>query len=96
MTTPLSLTTTQRPDGATVLAAVGEIDMSNADTFTRAMDDAGTGPLVVDLTAVKYLDSAGLAGLFAHAEHIRVVANQVLTPVLTVSGLSLLTVVDGT
>jgi len=58
MTTPLTLSTGQRPDGTAVLTAVGEIDMSNAGQLRDALDRAGTGPLVLDLTSCDYLDSA--------------------------------------
>jgi anti-anti-sigma factor len=98
MTTPLTLTTGARPDGAPVLTAAGEIDMSNADTFATALNDAATragdGPLVVDLTAVHYLDSAGLAALFERAERIRLVIGPLLAPLLEVSGLAELTTID--
>jgi anti-anti-sigma factor len=98
MTTELALTTGVRPDGAPVLTAVGEIDMSNADTFATALTDAVTGaaggPLVVDLTAVGYLDSAGLAALFEQAERIQVVSGNLLAPLLEVSGLAELTTID--
>jgi len=91
MTTPLTLSTSRRPDGSLVLTADGEIDMSNASQLGDALVQAGTGPVVVDLTAVGYLDSAGLTVLFSHADHIELVATALLTPVLTISGLTELT-----
>jgi anti-sigma B factor antagonist len=91
MTTPLTLSTGQRPDGTAVLTAVGEIDMSNAGQLRDALDRAGTGPLVLDLTSCDYLDSAGLTVLFTHADHIELVAAPLLVPVLKISGLSELT-----
>jgi anti-anti-sigma factor len=98
MTTALTLTTGNRPDGALVLTAAGEIDMSNAETFAAALIEAaghaGDGPLVVDLTAVEYLDSAGLAALFDQAERIRLVIGPLLAPLLEVSGLGELTTID--
>ncbi|WFE40796.1 STAS domain-containing protein [Micromonospora sp. WMMD998] len=96
MSTALTLTTSNGPDGARVLTAVGEIDLSNAATFAAALDDAlrpDGEPLVVDLTEVEYLDSAGLAVLFPHAERIALVAGPVLEPLLTISGLADLTTV---
>lgn len=88
MTTALSLTN----GPGTVLTAVGEIDMSNADTFAAALTSAVTvasgSPLTVDLTAVQYLDSAGLAALFAHADHIEVLTGPLLAPLLEISGLA--------
>ena len=100
MTTQLTLTPGRRADGADVLAAVGEIDMSNAETFAAALADALAAavpgrPLVVDLSGLDYLDSAGLATLFRHADRIEVVAGPLLTPLLTISGLSDLTTVHG-
>ncbi|MET0424433.1 MAG: STAS domain-containing protein [Actinoplanes sp.] len=95
MTTALTLSSGRRPDGAAVLTAVGEIDMSNSHTFADALAEAvgaaGEGRLVVDLTGVDYLDSAGLAGLFQHADRIDLLVNPVLNPLLTISGLSELT-----
>ncbi|HEX4257981.1 MAG TPA: STAS domain-containing protein [Streptosporangiaceae bacterium] len=91
MTTPLTLSTDQRPDGTAVLTAVGEIDMSNASQLRDALDRAGGGPLVIDLTSCEYLDSAGLTVLFTHADHIELVAAPLLVPVLNISGLSQLT-----
>ncbi len=99
MTTALSLDTAQRPDGTTVIMAVGEIDQSNVDAFAEALssslDHASGDPVVVDLTAVEYLDSAGLAVLFPLADRIRILATPLLGPVLTISGLAELTSIDG-
>ena len=88
MTTPLTLSTDRRPDGSQVLTADGEIDMSNAGQLGDALAQTGDGPVVVDLTSVGYLDSAGLTVLFTHADHIELVVPSLLAPVLTISGLS--------
>ena len=88
MTTPLTLSTIRQPDGRQVLTADGEIDMSNASQLGDALALAGAGPVVIDLTAVGYLDSAGLTVLFAHADHIELVVTPLLAPVLTICGLS--------
>jgi anti-sigma B factor antagonist len=97
MTTELTLSTGTGPDGAVILTLAGEIDMSNsgvfADALTEAVTDAGGSRLVIDLTAVRYLDSAGLAALFTHADHIEVRTGQLLVPLLEISGLSELTTV---
>ncbi|ARI51646.1 MULTISPECIES: STAS domain-containing protein [Streptomyces] len=90
MTTPLTLTASRRPDGTSVLTAVGEIDMSNCLSLAAALDDA-PGPLVLDLSDVEYLDSAGLSVLFPHAERLELIAGPLLEPVLTISGLTDLT-----
>ncbi|MFI9470361.1 STAS domain-containing protein [Streptomyces sp. NPDC052492] len=87
MTTPLTLIPGRSPDGTVRLAVSGEIDMSNAGHLAEALD-GGAGPLVLDLTEVEYLDSAGLSVLFAHAERLELVVPPLLEPVLTVSGLA--------
>lgn len=97
MTTELHLTTGPGPNGAVVLTASGEIDMSNAETFAGALAAAVAGAagarLVVDITAVGYLDSAGLAALFAEADHIELRTGPLLVPLLEISGLTDLTTV---
>ncbi|WP_089157652.1 STAS domain-containing protein [Micromonospora sp. NBS 11-29] len=96
MSTALTLTTGTGPDGVRVLTVVGEVDLSNAASFAAALEDAvrpDGEPLVVDLTEVEYLDSAGLAALFPHAERIALVASPLLEPLLTISGLADLTTV---
>lgn len=90
MTTPLTLTPGKRPDGTAVLTVVGEIDMSNTGSLAAALDGA-PGPLVLDLTEVEYLDSAGLSVLFPHADRLELIAGPLLAPVLTISGLTDLT-----
>ncbi len=87
MTTPLTLTPGRRPDGTAVLTAVGEIDMSNTADLAAALDRS-PGSLVLDLSGVEYLDSAGLSVLFSHADRIELIANPLLAPVLTISGLT--------
>lgn len=95
MTTSLTLTRGRRPDGTALLTAVGEIDMSNTKELAQVLTDM-TGPLVIDLTGVEYLDSAGLSVLFAHADRLELVTSPLLDPVLTISGLADLTTVHGT
>ena len=49
------------------------------------------GPITVDLSAVKYLDSAGINVLFKHADEIdrlHLIVHPFLLRVLTISGLS--------
>ncbi|MCE6998336.1 STAS domain-containing protein [Saccharothrix sp. S26] len=94
MTTPLTLTPDRGPDGTTTLTVVGEIDMSNAPALTAALDDL-PGRILVDLTGVEYLDSAGLSVLFAHADRIELVATPLLAPVMTFSGLNTVTTIHG-
>jgi anti-anti-sigma factor len=99
MTAPLTLTAGRCPDGTALLTAAGEIDLSNSRDFAAAIDTAldtelgAGGRLVLDLTAVEYLDSAGLSILFTHAERLELIATPLLEPVLTLSGLADLTTV---
>jgi anti-anti-sigma factor len=90
--TPLAVTSGRRPDGVTVLTAVGEIDMTNTAVLATALDQV-PGRIVVDVTGVDYLDSAGLSVLFSHADRIEVVAGSLLEPVLTISGLGEITTI---
>jgi anti-anti-sigma factor len=96
---PLELSTRQDDHGNQVLSATGEIDMSNAADFRDALAQAATTApqFTVDLTAVDYLDSAGLTALLPHAARIKIIASTVLAPVLapvlSVSGLDAITTV---
>ncbi|MBL7497389.1 STAS domain-containing protein [Frankia sp. CNm7] len=96
MSTPLTLRTIHHPDGRPVLSARGEIDMSNLPEFRAALAAAvtGSGPIVVDLTAVDYLDSGAINALFVHAEHLHLICNRVLLPALRISGLTELATVE--
>lgn len=90
MATSLELSTRRDAEGIPVVTAVGEIDMSNADRFRDALGQAagGDGRLVVDLTGVEYLDSAGVRALFAFTPGLTLIASPLLAPVLAISGLS--------
>jgi len=91
MSTELIFTTGHDPaSGALVLGAAGEIDMSNASAFAAALERArhDADSFVLDLTGVEYLDSAGLAALFPHVDHVRLVAGPTLGPLLTIAGLA--------
>jgi anti-sigma B factor antagonist len=100
MATPLQFNTERGADGTPRVVAVGEIDLSNVDAFTKALDAARTAArsaLVVDLGAVRYVDSAGINALFALTDHItnlRIIVHPVLVRVLTVSGLTELATVE--
>ena len=95
MTTPLELSARRDASGVMVLTAAGEIDMSNAAGFRDALSQAGAGgaAFTVDLTAVDYLDSAGLTALLPYASHVKIIATAVLAPVLSVTGLDPVTTV---
>jgi stage II sporulation protein AA (anti-sigma F factor antagonist) len=59
-------------DGTAVVAIGGEIDLSNVDAVRRLIDanlDAANR-LVVDLCDLAYIDSAGIALLFALSERL--------------------------
>ena len=94
MATPLTLNTDRDVDGTPRVVAAGEIDLSNIAEFARALTDASAGnrgPITVDLSAVKYVDSAGINALFDHADEVdrlHVIVHPLLLRVLTISGLS--------
>jgi anti-anti-sigma factor len=57
-----------------VLAIHGEIDISNAQEVSAAIEAAmpnGTETLVIDLTGTTYLDSAGVQLLFLLAQRLQ-------------------------
>lgn len=61
-------------DGLRIVHVTGEIDLSNAHALMDMITAATPGdasPLVVDLSATEYLDSAGIAMLFRLAERMR-------------------------
>ena len=89
MSTPLTLHSEHDADGRLVVRAIGEVDASNVTDLAEALRDGlnGGGPLTVDLSAVEYLDSAGINALVPHAESLHIIANPILIRVLRVSGL---------
>lgn len=98
MATPLELVTERDDDGITVLAALGQIDMTNATSFRAALSRAsGSGTrFVVDLTGVDYLDSAGVTAMLPYFSRLGIVATAVLAPVLAISGFSPITTIVAT
>jgi anti-anti-sigma factor len=94
MGTPLTLNTDRGVDGTPRVIAAGEIDISNIHVFTEALTTASEGsrrPITVDMSAVKYLDSAGINVLFKHADEIdrlHLIVHPFLMRVLTITGLS--------
>ena len=64
--------------------------MRSPDALETA--SAGTrGPITVDLSAVKYLDSAGINALFEHADQVddlHLIVHPLLIRVLRISGLT--------
>ncbi len=100
MPTLLTLDTARSDNGKLVLIAAGEIDLSNVDTFTDALTTAiaqtagSNGKLTVDLSTVKYLDSAAINALFNHAERIQLIVHPLLMRIFTITGLTELTTVE--
>ena len=98
MSTPVTLSTGRGADGQVVVTAIGELDMSNVDAFSRALANAlaqtDGEPVQVDIRRVEYLDSGAINALFPHAKHLRVVANPILMSALTISGLTQLARVE--
>jgi len=86
----LAVTSTVRDETVT-LAVQGEIDMSSAQEFRRALNDAPDGSrLVLDLTGVDYLDSAGVKVLYDHLgrrPELVVSSGAVILRVLAITGL---------
>ena len=85
-------------DGGVIIAVAGEIDLLTADELTEALatEVARQALVVVDLTAVSFLSSSGLAALaLAHraaveADHVlRIVAgNRVTLRPIQITGLA--------
>ena len=95
----LTVETARSGGGDLVLTAVGEIDLSTiepfADALGNAVAEAADGhKLIVDLSGVEYLDSAGVNVLFPYAERIRVIAHPFLVRIFDISGFTDLATVD--
>jgi anti-anti-sigma factor len=78
-------------DGATVLTAAGEIDLSNQGQFRTALETAASGGrrLVVDLTRVTTLSGCAIGVLYRHADRLTAVyvaRNSVIARALSYSG----------
>ena len=59
-----SLAVRASDDGRTTIAVAGELDLANAEEFVRAVRAAlREGPVVIDLTEVVFMDSAGVRAL---------------------------------
>jgi anti-sigma B factor antagonist len=59
--------------GARIVALIGEIDISNAETLGASLDrliDGETSALVVDLTKLEFMDSSGIAMLLRAAARV--------------------------
>ncbi len=63
----LHITSATAADGTITLTLAGEIDSTSAPGFRRALDEApAAGRLVIDLSGVRFLDSAGVKVLYDH------------------------------
>lgn len=69
MSEGLDVTVVDGGSGAVTARVSGEIDLSNVERFSRALETAAASGshLTVDLTRITYMDSAGVAALFARA-----------------------------
>ena len=100
MATSLRLDSTCRDNGTYVLAATGEIDMSNIVAFDEGLAAAisesanSAAALTLDLSAVTYLDSTAITTLFREADHIAIVAHAHLMDAFSVSGLTELVTIE--
>lgn len=85
--------TTTSPGGAVTVTAIGEIDLATAGTFRDTLTHATAGHkhLTIDLTAVDYLDSAGIRVLYefaaSHTPDILVQPHRSVAVALEISGL---------
>jgi anti-sigma B factor antagonist len=84
--------TSAAKDGTVTVFVRGEIDMTSAQEFRRALDDAPAADrLVVDLTGVGFLDSAGVKVLYDHLDRrpeLVVGAGAFINRILTITGLT--------
>lgn len=75
------------------VTVIGEVDLATAPRLRTALEEASWagGRITVDLRAVRYLDSAGMAALFEFAAHgmsVRVAPGSIVARVLEISGLA--------
>ncbi len=88
-----ALTVTAREDvRPPVLAVGGEIDMANAGQFRAALADltARHDRVEIDLTAVRYLDSAAINVIYDHLRRVSrvlVAPDSVISRALGIAGL---------
>ncbi len=73
---------TDGPDGSTVLAVVGELDLASAAHFREAVGAAmGTGArkVVVDLSGSDFIDSSGIGALMWAEHRLQAVGGELRT-----------------
>ena len=66
---PCAITTEDR-DGVAVVRLEGEVDLTNADDVRDAVAATTAGGVVLDVTAVSYLDSSGLRAIEHGHRHL--------------------------
>lgn len=67
--TELAAIQLQDGEDLVVVTVAGEVDASNADGLIRALQAGLTAPaMTIDLTRLRYLDSAGVRALYAVAD----------------------------
>jgi anti-anti-sigma factor len=82
-------------DGRVVVAILGEVDQSNAESIEHELRTAAHGkPLVVDLRSTAYFDSAGVAMMHTLRQNtdlsFLVAPDSIVRRVLEITGLDLL------
>lgn len=73
MSKDLITTSVEQRDGVTVLNVVGDVDMVSVPVLERAIADVladGPVPLVIDMSAVRFLSASGLAILVETREKV--------------------------
>lgn len=91
MTERLDISVDRSPEGGLTARVEGEIDLANVQKLREALDGEPDRPLVVDLSHVTYIDSAGIAVLFDRAAHgpleIRCRPDSVVAPLIDITRL---------
>lgn len=88
----LTFATSRTADGEPVLACTGEIDLTNAVNFEEALANAVAQTptdvkLVLDMSAVTYMSSAGISVIHRQSDRIRLVVSPLLKPIIELCGL---------
>ena len=82
-------------DGARRVIVVGELDLSDEESFVAAVDALASdgGDILLDLDAVEFIDSSGVRAVLRlhleHADRVRLVAaSDAVNKVLRIAGLT--------
>ncbi len=70
----MSITTTQSPDGVTMVTVEGQLIVANRQELKQVIADAveaGARKLVLDFSATAYIDSSGLGALVSINKRVR-------------------------